>query len=155
MDLQPPAARVLREGAETEMPVEQVRAGDLVVVRPGERIPVDGAVLEGESAVDESMLTGESMPVDKRPGAAVFAGTINRSGGFRYEATKVGRGTRVAADDRDGEAGARLARPGGAAGRRGERLFHRGSAAGGRCSPSPPGCSSRPSRPPWSTRWRC
>jgi Cu+-exporting ATPase len=92
MDLQPPTARVLRDGAETETPVEQVRAGDLVVVRPGERIPVDGKVVDGESAVDESMLTGESLPVDKRTGAAVFAGTINRSGAFRFEATQVGRG---------------------------------------------------------------
>ncbi len=92
MDLQPPTARVLREGAETEIPVEQVRAGELVVVRPGERIPVDGKVLDGESAVDESMLTGESLPVDKRPGAAVYAGTVNRSGAFRFEATQVGRG---------------------------------------------------------------
>jgi Cu+-exporting ATPase len=64
----------------------------VVVVRPGERIPVDGTVLKGESAVDESMLTGESLPVDKRAGDAVYAGTMNRSGGFRFEATKVGRG---------------------------------------------------------------
>ena len=93
MDLQPPVARVLRDGVEVEIAVEDVRVGDLVVVRPGERIAVDGEVVEGESAVDESLLTGESMPVDKRPGASVFAGTINRSGGFRYRATKVGRGT--------------------------------------------------------------
>jgi Cu+-exporting ATPase len=92
MDLQPPTARVLRDGVETETAVEAVRAGDLVVVRPGERIPVDGNVAHGESAVDESMLTGESLPVDKRPGAAVFAGTINRSGAFRFEAKQVGRG---------------------------------------------------------------
>ncbi|MBZ5624066.1 MAG: cadmium-translocating P-type ATPase [Acidobacteriia bacterium] len=93
MDLQPPIARVIRNGAEAETPVEEVRAGDVVVVRPGERIPVDGTVEEGESAVDESMLTGESMPVDKRPGSPVFAGTINRSGSVRYQATKIGRGT--------------------------------------------------------------
>jgi Cu+-exporting ATPase len=93
MDLQPPTARVLRDGAEVETAVAQVRAGDTVVVRPGERIPVDGTVLEGDSAVDESMLTGESLPVDKRAGATVFAGTVNCSGGFRYAATKVGRGT--------------------------------------------------------------
>jgi len=67
-----------------------------VVVRPGERIPVDGKVVEGESAIDEAMLTGESLPVDKRPGDPVFAGTINRSGGFRYRATQVGRGTVLA-----------------------------------------------------------
>ena len=93
MDLQPPTARVLRQGAEVETPVAAVLPGDTVVVRPGERIPVDGAVLDGDSAVDESMLTGESLPVDKRAGAAVFAGTVNRSGSFRYEAKKVGRGT--------------------------------------------------------------
>jgi P-type Cu+ transporter len=93
MDLQPPVARILRNGIETETPVEQVRAGDVVVVRPGERVPVDGRVTSGESAVDEAMLTGESMPVDKRTGDRVFAGTINRSGAFQYEATKVGRGT--------------------------------------------------------------
>ena len=93
MDLQPPTARLLRDGAEIEVPVEEVRTGDVVVVRPGERIPVDGNVTEGDSAVDESMLTGESMPVEKAAGAAVFAGTINRSGSLRYAATKVGRGT--------------------------------------------------------------
>jgi Cu+-exporting ATPase len=93
MDLQPPVARVLRDGVEVETPIDEVRAGDIVVVRPGERIAVDGEVTEGESAVDESLLTGESMPVDKRPGATVFAGTINCAGAFRYRATKVGRGT--------------------------------------------------------------
>ena len=93
MDLQPPTARVLRRGAEVETPVAEVRPGDTVVVRPGDRVPVDGTVSDGESAVDESMLTGESMPVDKRPGASVFAGTVNRSGSFRYEVKKVGCGT--------------------------------------------------------------
>ena len=93
MDLQPPTARVIRGGVESEAPAEDLRIGDVVVVRPGERIAVDGTVLEGESAIDEAMLTGESLPVDKRPGAAVFAGTINRSGSLRYEAKKVGRGT--------------------------------------------------------------
>jgi P-type Cu+ transporter len=93
MDLQPPTARVLREGAEVELPLEQVRVGDTVVLRPGERIPVDGAVLEGESAVDEALLTGESLPVDKAAGDALFAGTVNRSGSLRYSAREVGRGT--------------------------------------------------------------
>jgi Cu+-exporting ATPase len=93
MDLQPPTARVLRNGAEVEIPVAEVRPGDTIVVRPGDRVPVDGTVLDGESAVDESMLTGESLPVDKHAGAGVFAGTVNRSGSFRYEAKKVGRGT--------------------------------------------------------------
>ncbi len=93
MDLQPPTARVFRDGSETEVPLADVRLGDIVVVRPGERVPVDGVVRNGESAVDESMLTGESMPVEKAPGSGVFAGTINRSGAFRFEARKVGRGT--------------------------------------------------------------
>jgi Cu+-exporting ATPase len=92
MKLQPPTAQVIRDGVEKETAMEDVRVGDVVVVRPGERIPVDGTVIEGESAVDESMLTGESLPVDKRAGDAVYAGTMNRSGGFRFEATKVGRG---------------------------------------------------------------
>ena len=93
MDLEPPRARVLREGAEVEIPVAAVSLGDTVVVRPGERIPVDGAIVAGESAIDESMLTGESMPVEKGPGAAVFAGAFNRSGSFRFTATQVGSGT--------------------------------------------------------------
>jgi Cu+-exporting ATPase len=93
MELQPPTAHVLRDGVEVETPVAEVKAGDTVVVRPGERIPVDGVILDGESAVDESMLTGESLPVDKQAGAAAFAGTVNCSGAFRYEATKVGRAT--------------------------------------------------------------
>jgi Cu+-exporting ATPase len=95
MDLQPPVAHVVRDGAEIELPVAEVRPGDLLAARPGERIAVDGVVREGQSAVDESMLTGESLPVDKAPGNPVFAGTINRSGGFRYEARKVGRATRL------------------------------------------------------------
>jgi P-type Cu+ transporter len=93
MDLQPPTARLLRKGMEVEVPVAEVLPGDTVVVRPGERVAVDGTVLDGDSAVDESMLTGESLPVDKRVGSPVFAGTVNRSGSFRYEAKKVGRGT--------------------------------------------------------------
>jgi P-type Cu+ transporter len=93
MNLQPPTARILRSGAEREVPLAEVRVGDIVAVRPGERIPVDGTVSEGGSAVDESMLTGESLPVDKGPGASVFAGTMNRSGAFRFEAKKIGRGT--------------------------------------------------------------
>jgi Cu+-exporting ATPase len=92
-ELQPKTARVLREGAERDIPIEQVRVGDIVVVRPGEKIPVDGVVRAGDSAVDESMLTGESMPVDKKPGDAVCGGAINRSGSLRFEARKVGRAT--------------------------------------------------------------
>ncbi|HEX9944221.1 MAG TPA: heavy metal translocating P-type ATPase [Thermoanaerobaculia bacterium] len=88
--LQPKTARVLRGEAEVDVPVEEVRSGDTVVVRPGERVPVDGEVLSGASAVDESMLTGESMPVEKKPGDRVIGGTINRTGAFRYRATTLG-----------------------------------------------------------------
>ncbi|MFL6192530.1 MAG: heavy metal translocating P-type ATPase [Thermoanaerobaculia bacterium] len=88
--LQPKTARVLRGDAEMDVPVEEVRGGDTVTVRPGERVPVDGEVLSGASAVDESMLTGESMPVEKVPGDRVIGGTINRTGAFRYRATNLG-----------------------------------------------------------------
>jgi Cu+-exporting ATPase len=93
MDLQPRTARIVRDGEEAEVAIEEVQPGDLVIVRPGERIPVDGSVADGESVVDESMLTGESLPVDKRPGDSVHAGSINRSGSFRFEAQRVGRAT--------------------------------------------------------------
>lgn len=95
MGLQAKTARVLREVAgqarELDIPVEEVVPGDGVIVRPGEKIPVDGIVRDGASAVDESMLTGESMPVEKRAGEEVFGATINKTGSFRYEATKVGK----------------------------------------------------------------
>jgi Cu+-exporting ATPase len=94
MGLQPPTARVVREdGSEVDIPVEAVGAGDIIVVRPGERIPVDGVVVEGASAVNEAMLTGESMPVEKSAGAEVIGATINGTGSFRFRATKVGRDT--------------------------------------------------------------
>ena len=89
-ELQPKTARVLRGDAEIDVPVEDVRHGDAVVVRPGERIPVDGEVVSGSSAVDESMLTGESMPVQKGAGDRVIGGTINRTGAFQYRATTLG-----------------------------------------------------------------
>ncbi|HKI04426.1 MAG TPA: heavy metal translocating P-type ATPase [Thermoanaerobaculia bacterium] len=91
--LQPRTARVLRGAAtdaEIDVPIEEVRGGDTVVVRPGEKVPVDGEVLSGTSAVDESMLTGESMPVEKKAGDRVIGGTINRTGAFRYRATTLG-----------------------------------------------------------------
>ena len=91
--LQARTARVVRGGRETDIAVEEVVAGDIVIVRPGEKIPVDGEVTEGASAVDESMLTGESLPVEKTPGAEVFGATINKTGSFRFRATKVGRDT--------------------------------------------------------------
>ena len=88
--LQPRTARLLRGGGEVDVPVEEVARGDVVIVRPGERIPVDGAVLSGESAVDESMLTGEPLPVVKAPGDRVVGGTVNGTGAFRYRATDLG-----------------------------------------------------------------
>lgn len=94
--LQPKTAQVLREGREVAVPVEGVIAGDVVIIRPGEKIPVDGVVVEGASAVDESMLTGESVPVEKAAGTPVFAATINGPGAFRFQATKVGRDTMLA-----------------------------------------------------------
>jgi Cu+-exporting ATPase len=87
---QPKTARVVRSNVEVDAPIETVETGEVVVVRPGERIPVDGEVLSGESAVDESMLTGESLPVPKHPGSTVIGGTINRTGAFRYRATTLG-----------------------------------------------------------------
>ncbi len=91
--LQPKTARVRRAGGDVEVPIEDVVAGDMVVIRPGDRIPVDGVVTEGRSAVDESMLTGESMPVEKATGANVFAATMNGVGAFLFRATKVGAET--------------------------------------------------------------
>ncbi len=93
MGLAPKTARVIRDAAEVEIPVGDVRVGDVVVVRPGERIPVDGVVLEGTSAVDESMLTGESLPVEKGPGAQVVGATVNKQGLLKFQATQVGKGT--------------------------------------------------------------
>ncbi len=93
MGLQAKTARVIRNGNEEDILVEAVVPGDLVLVRPGEKIPVDGVVRSGESAVDEAMLTGESLPVEKRPGDFVFGATVNRTGAFQFEATKVGRDT--------------------------------------------------------------
>jgi Cu+-exporting ATPase len=90
MDLQPKTARVIRGGSTIDIPVSEVQGGDTVVVRPGERLAVDGEVLSGMSAVDESMLTGESMPVEKSPGDRVIGGTMNRSGAFQYRATTLG-----------------------------------------------------------------
>jgi Cu+-exporting ATPase len=89
-ELQPRTARVIRAGSEHDVAIEDVHSGELVVVRPGERIPVDGVVVSGSSAVDESMLTGESMPVSKGSGDRVVGGTINRTGAFQYRATTLG-----------------------------------------------------------------
>jgi P-type Cu+ transporter len=91
--LQPKTARVIRGGVEADLPLAEVVVGDVILVRPGEKVPVDGVVRDGASAVDESMLTGESLPVEKAAGDEVFGGTMNRTGSFRFAATKVGRDT--------------------------------------------------------------
>ncbi|HML21551.1 MAG TPA: heavy metal translocating P-type ATPase [Aggregatilinea sp.] len=96
MGLRAKTARVIRDGEELDIPVEQVRVGDHVIVRPGEKIPVDGTVLDGTSAVDESMITGESLPVEKSAGAPVIGATINKQGTLVFEATRVGRETALA-----------------------------------------------------------
>ena len=94
--LQPRTARVERGGVTVEIPVEQVMAGDIVVVRPGEKVPVDGEILDGHSSLDESMVTGESMPVSKEQGDGVIGATLNQTGAFRMRATRVGRDTMLA-----------------------------------------------------------
>ncbi len=96
VELRPKMARVVRQGVEQEIPAEEVLVGDLVIVRPGEKIPVDGVVVEGRSAVDESMISGESLPVEKGPGASVIGATINKFGLLKFEATKVGKDTVLA-----------------------------------------------------------
>lgn len=96
MELRPPVARRVRDGVEEDVAVEDVQVGDVLVVRPGERVPVDGAVVDGHSTLDESMLTGESLPVEKGEGDEVVGGTVNRTGSFRMRATKVGADTALA-----------------------------------------------------------
>jgi Cu+-exporting ATPase len=94
--MQPKTALVVHEGEQRELSVEDVRVGDIILVRPGERIPVDGIVREGYSSVDESMITGESIPVEKKVGDEVIGATINKTGSFQFEATKVGKDTTLA-----------------------------------------------------------
>jgi len=94
--LQPRTARVIRDGAERDIPIGEVVRGDIILVRPGEKVPVDGLVLDGDSAVDESMVTGESMPVTKRAGDEVTGGTVNSLGAFRFRATRIGQETVLA-----------------------------------------------------------
>src|SRR5699024_9032618 len=93
MGLQPNTARVIRDGVETEIPVEELEIGDIVSVRPGERVPVDGIIVEGNSALDESMITGESLPIDKGVDDEVIGATINKFSAFKFKATKVGKDT--------------------------------------------------------------
>ncbi|MGB4302644.1 MAG: HAD-IC family P-type ATPase, partial [Syntrophomonadaceae bacterium] len=94
--LQAKTARVVREGVEVDIPIEEVEIGDIVIVRPGEKVPVDGRIVEGHSSLDESMLTGESIPVDKQIGDMVFGATINKFGTFKLEATRIGKETALA-----------------------------------------------------------
>ncbi|MCS7168268.1 MAG: heavy metal translocating P-type ATPase [Gemmatales bacterium] len=94
--LQPARAHVLREGEEVEVPISDLQPGDIVILRPGDRVPADGEVLEGESAINESMLTGEAQPVPKKAGDSVFAGTLNTTGALRVRVTAVGSGTTLA-----------------------------------------------------------
>jgi P-type Cu+ transporter len=96
MGLRAKTARIWREGIETDIPVDDVMVGDLVIVRPGEKLPVDGVIIDGQTAIDESMLTGESMPVDKHPGDRVTGATLNKLGLIKFEATRVGRETALA-----------------------------------------------------------
>ncbi len=96
MGLQAKTARVIRNGQEMDIPVEEVLVGDVIQVRPGEKIPVDGEVIEGSSTIDESMLTGESLPVSKGPGDEVIGATMNKTGAFKFRATKVGKDTALA-----------------------------------------------------------
>src|SRR5687768_13677483 len=96
MGLRAKTARVVRAGLEAEVPIDDVRVGDVVLVKPGEKIPVDGVVIEGRSAVDQSMLTGESLPVEKKSGDAVIGATLNKLGMLKFEATKVGKETALA-----------------------------------------------------------
>ena len=96
LDLQAKTARVLRDGQEIEIPVEEVLVGDVIVVRPGDKIPVDGEIVDGRSALDESMVTGESLPVDKTIGDEVIGATVNTTGSFKFRATKVGKDTALA-----------------------------------------------------------
>jgi len=96
MGLRAKTARIVRDGEEREVPVEDVQVGDIVIVRPGEKIPVDGVVIDGYSSVDESMITGESMPVEKKSGDQVIGATLNKTGTFRFEATRVGAETTLA-----------------------------------------------------------
>ncbi|GAH60999.1 unnamed protein product, partial [marine sediment metagenome] len=94
--MQPKTALVIRDGEEREIPVVDVQVGDLVLVRPGERVPVDGIIRQGYSSIDESMITGESIPVEKKTGDEVIGATINKTGSFQFEATKVGKDTTLA-----------------------------------------------------------
>ena len=125
------ARRIKDDGSDEDVPLDAVMVGDRLRVRPGEKIPVDGVLIEGRSAVDESMVTGEAMPVTKEQGADVIGGTLNGSGGFVMRAEKVGRDTMLAHIVADGRHRAALARADPAAGRPGRRLVRAGGDRGG------------------------
>lgn len=105
MDLAPKTATVERSGVEVEIPVEEVVPGDIVVIRPGQSIPVDGVILEGRTSVDESALTGESIPVEKTVDDRVIAATVNKNGSIKFRATRVGDDTTLAQIIRPGGGG--------------------------------------------------
>ena len=156
--LQPRTARLVRDGVEADVPVEEVMPGDLIVVRPGEKIPVDGVVVEGHSSVDESMITGEPIPVDKQAGDLVIGATINKTGAFRFRATRVGKRHAARADHPPGRAGAGFEGADPAACRRGRRATSCPWSCSSRSRRSSSGSSwarSPPSRPRSSTRSRC
>ena len=96
LGLQAKTARILIDGVEKEVPIEDVIAGNIILVKPGEKIPVDGEIMEGRSAIDESMITGESIPIDKVVGDSVIGATINKNGSLKIKATKVGKETALA-----------------------------------------------------------
>ena len=123
MSLRPGTARVVGPDGEREVAVEDVRVGDILVVRPGETVPVDGVVVEGKSSVDESMISGESLPVDKEPGASVVGATLNKWGSFRFRARPRRRGHRPGPDHQAGRGGAGLQGADPEAGRRHRRIL--------------------------------
>ena len=96
MGLSPKTAIIIREGKEIEIPIDEVEVGDIILVKPGERMPVDGEVVEGNTSVDESMLTGESIPIEKNIGDKIIGASINKNGTIKYKATKVGKDTVLA-----------------------------------------------------------
>ena len=142
LELRPTTARVLRDGREADLPIDQVRVGDLLRVRPGERVPVDGSLVEGASAVDESMLTGESIPVDKRAGDQVIGATMNASGSFVMRAERIGADTTLAQIARARRAGTGLQGADPAGRRPGHRPLRAVRGASWPPPPSPSGCCS-------------
>ena len=152
MGMQAKTARVIRDGREMDVPVQSVRIGDIVLVRPGEKVPVDGEVLDGRSALDESMITGESIPVEKGPGDTVIGATINKTGSFRFRGDQGGQGHDAGPDRQAGRGGAGIESAHPAAGRchlqllrphgdrdRHRHLLGRGTSSG-RNRPSPTRC---------------